>query len=99
MGDYWWTVEMGRWGNGGMIESNEGIEQNDGVKEERLKVIEGVEGRHYTGQIQPSQPMPPEQPFDKGPRTIYTKTNEITGPRGHLRVHICSPPGVSFPKP
>ena len=25
-------------GNGGMIESNSGIEQNDGVKEERLKV-------------------------------------------------------------
>ena len=37
-GNYWWTIETGRWGNGGMIESKRGIEQNDGVKEDRLKV-------------------------------------------------------------
>ena len=57
------------------------IEQNYGVKEERLKVREWEGGRHYTRQIQPSQRIPPEQPFDKGPRTIYTKTNEITDPQ------------------
>ena len=46
----------------------------DWVKEGRLKITLGG-GRHYTGKIQPSQCMPPEQPFDKGLRTIYTKAN------------------------
>ena len=75
-----WGRRQDRWGKEGKIESSRGVQQNDGVKEERLKVTEWEGERHYIGKIQPSQRMPPEKPFDKGPRTIYTKTNEITDP-------------------
>ena len=68
-------------GNGGMIESNRRNEQNDGVKEELLKVTERDGVRHYMGQIQPWQRIPPKQSLVPCQRTIYTKTNEITDPR------------------
>ena len=55
--------------------------KTDGVKEERLKVTEGEEGDIALEKYNRANACPPEQPFYKGPRTICTKTNEITDPR------------------
>ena len=92
-------IELNDCAEGRKIENNRGIEQNDGVKEERFKVTEGRGGRHYMGQIQPSLCMPPGKPFDKGPGTIHTKTNEITDPWVTYVFMYALPSVVSFPKP
>ena len=59
-----------------------GIEQNDGVKKERSKLSDREGSDNTPGKYNLTNTWPlNNQPLDKGPRNIYTNTNEITNPQ------------------